>query len=412
MKILQINAFHYKLGGSETVYFNTINLLERKGQDVICFALKWPENGESLQAKYFPESKATRKGPLKSVNNGVNYFYHFEAVQKIEQLIINEKPDLAQVHLFWGQITPSVLPVLKKYHIPIVFTIHEYRMVCPAYTFRNGRGLVCEQCVGRHFYRCIINKCTKGSYGLSAMMAAEQYFRNLFFYPAKYIDGLIYVSNFAKEVHEKYMPELKDKKNMVLYNMSDYIFSTPKLTGVDRYFLYFGRLSYEKGIETLVTSFAELSNCKLKIVGTGAKEKELKHYVAKNNLRNIDFLGYKTGQELVDIIRNAYFIVVPSEWYENNPMTIIEGYSSATPVIGARIGGIPEIIDDCKTGYLFTPGSKEELKACVVKADALEREEYAAFSRNALNFALDHFNPADYYSYLENFYLNFIDVDK
>lgn len=408
MKILQINVFNYRKGGSETVYFSTSKMLKEHGQDVVNFALKWSENYPSAQSKYFPESKETRKGILKPVKNIVNYFYNFEAAKKIDQLINDERPDLAHVHLIWGQITPSILPVLKRHHIPIIFSIHDYRIVCPAYTCKNGRGEVCERCKGKYFYHCILNKCTKDSYGLSTMMAVEQYFRNAFFNPANYIDGLIYVSKFAKILHEKYMPALKEKNNIVLYNLSDEISKCPKNDVGSKYFLFFGRLSYEKGVKTLIDAFHKMPTCNLKIVGTGPLEAELKQNKEHNKIQNIAFLGYKTGQELKDLVHGAYFIIVPSEWYENNPMTIIEGYSEGVPVIGSDIGGIPEIIVNGKTGFLFKPGNKDELIKAIFLAESLSPDEYKLFSANALQFANKHFNKANYYPQLWNFYSIFL----
>ena len=120
----------------------------------------------------------------------------------------------------WGQISPSIFPVLKKYNIPIVFTIHDYRIVCPAYCFKNGFGKICEACNGKDFYKCFTHKCTKGSYFLSFFMAAEQYFRNKFFNPCQYLNGLIYVSQFSQEKHEKYMPGLMNIPHIVMHNFS------------------------------------------------------------------------------------------------------------------------------------------------------------------------------------------------
>lgn len=180
MKVLLIDVYNYNKGGAETVCFNTGKMLEEHGHKVIYFTLKWAENKPSPYSKYFPESKETRRGPLKQIKNMVNYFYHFEAAKKIEQLILDEKPDIAHIHLIWGQITPSIFPVLKKYNIPILFTVHDYRIVCPAYTFRNGKGQICEECQGKYFYKCFTNTCCKGSKLMSAVMAAEQYFRNIF----------------------------------------------------------------------------------------------------------------------------------------------------------------------------------------------------------------------------------------
>lgn len=405
MKVLQINVFHYRLGGSETVYFSTSDLLKQNGNEVAHFALKWNKNLPSQQARFFAESKESRKGLLKSFFNVVNYFYNFDARKKIEGLIKAEKPDVAQIHLFWGQITPSILPVLKKYHIPVIFTIHEYRMVCPAYTFRNGRGCVCEACKGKYFFNCFLLKCCKGSWLMSAVMAAEQYFRNFFFNPVKYIDGLIYVSHFAKIMHEKYMPKLAEKPNIVLHNLSKGFVEKPKKTiPSNKYILYFGRLSYEKGVGTLLEAVVGLSDCNLKVVGTGDCESELKAFAKKRSLGNVEFLGFKTGLPLKELVDNAYFIVVPSEWYENNPMTVIEGFSSAVPVIGAAIGGIPEIVQDGRTGFLFESGSVADLKRCLEKALSLTNEEYALLSENALNFAKDEFNQEKYYPKLKDFY--------
>ena len=411
MKILLIDVYNFNKGGAETVCFNTGRMLEEHGHEVVYFTLKWKQNRPSPFSKYFPESKEMRHGPLKQVKNMVNYFYHFEAARKIEQLIIDERPDLAHIHLMWGQITPSIFPVLKKYNIPILFTVHDYRIVCPAYTFRDGSGRICEDCQGKHFYKCFTHTCCKGSKVMSAVMAAEQYFRNAFFSPAKYINGFIYVSNFAKGIQEKYMPAVKRTPNITLYNFSTSITEKPKVMPKDKYFLFFGRLSYEKGVKTLLTAFKNLPQCRLKIVGTGLKEGELKAFAETCGMNNVEFLGYKQGQELADIVSNAYFVIVPSEWYENNPMTIIEAYSVGTPVIGARIGGIPEIVVDGKTGFQFESGNEEDLRRKVMVADSIGGVKYTEFSMNTIRFANDHLSKESYWNKLIAFYRRFVNVE-
>lgn len=411
MKVLLIDVYNFNKGGAETVCFNTGKLLEEHGHEVIDFTLKWKDNRPSPFSRYFPESKETRDGPLRQVKNLINYFYHFEAVKKIEQLILDEKPDLAHIHLMWGQITPSIFPVLKKYHIPILFTVHDYRIVCPAYTFRDGSGRICEDCQGRHFYRCFTHTCCKGSRMMSAVMAAEQYFRNTFFSPAKYIDGFIYVSNFAKNIQEKYMPAVKTKHNITLYNFSTSIADRPKAMPAKRYFLFFGRLSYEKGVKTLLAAFKELPQCRLKIVGAGPKEGELKTFADAGGMSNVEFLGYRQGQELADIVSNAYFVIVPSEWYENNPMTIIEAYSAGTPVIGAHIGGIPEIVVDGETGFQFESGNADDLRRKIMAADSIGSAKYTEFSMNTIRFANDNLSKDSYWNRLIAFYRRFTDVE-
>ena len=408
MKILLIDVYNYNKGGAETVCFNTGRMLEQHGHNVAYFTLKWSGNKPSPFSKYFPESKETRRGPFRQIENLANYFYHFEAARKIEQLILDEHPDIAHIHLLWGQITPSIFPVLKKYGIPIIFTVHDYRIVCPAYTFRDGNGRICEACRGRHFYKCLTHTCCKGSKFMSAVMAAEQYFRNAFFNPAKYIDGFIYVSNFAKNIQEKYMPTLKAKRNITLYNFSTDISDKPKTMPENKYYLFFGRLSYEKGIKTLLEAFKDTPQCKLKVVGTGPKETELKAFADKNKMLNVEFLGYKQGKELADLVSNAYFVIVPSEWYENNPMSIIESYSVGTPVMGSRIGGIPEIVIDGKTGYQFESGNSNDLIKNITNADTLDKKEYRRLSSCTLIFAHDCFSIENYYSQLIHFYEKFI----
>ena len=408
MKILLIDVYNYNKGGAETVCFNTGKLLKEHGHQVVYFTLKWKKNNPSPYSKYFPESKESRKGPMKQVKNLVNYFYHFEAAKKIEQLIQDEKPDLAHIHLIWGQITPSIFPVLKKYNIPILFTVHDYRIVCPAYTFRDGSGRICEDCQGRYFYKCFTHTCCKGSKLMSAVMAAEQYFRNRFFSPAKYIDGYIYVSNFAKDIQEKYLPAVKETPNITLYNFSTSIADNAKETPRDKYFLFFGRLSYEKGVGTLLKAFSELSNCKLKVVGMGPKENELKSLATASGMENVEFLGYKRGKELQDLVANAYFVIVPSEWYENNPMTIIEAYSVGTPVIGAVIGGISEIVVENETGFLFESGNSEDLKEKVLKAENLSNAEYSKLSDGALKFARENLSEESYYTRIMAFFNQFL----
>ena len=408
MKVLLIDVYNYNKGGAETVCFNTGKLLEEHGHQVVYFTLKWGENNPSQYSKYFPESKETRRGPLRQLKNMVNYFYHFEAAKKLELLIRDEKPDIAHIHLMWGQITPSIFPVLRRHRIPILFTVHDYRIVCPAYTFRDGSGRICEDCEGKHFYKCFTHTCCKGSKVMSAVMAAEQYFRNAFFNPAKYIDGFLYVSNFARDIQEKYMPAVKKTPNITLYNFSTSIAETVKTMPKEKYFLFFGRLSYEKGVRTLLEAFKDLPDCQLKVVGTGPKEEGLKEFVHTFGMKNVEFLGYKRGKELQDLVAGAYFVIVPSEWYENNPMTIIEAYSVGTPVIGAKIGGIPEIVVEGETGYQFVSGDSRDLKDKVLFADGLSADEYSRLSAGTLKFAHENLSLESYYPKLIAFYHQFL----
>lgn len=403
MTILSINVYNYNRGGSETVYFNTSRLLREHGHKVVEFALKWDDNQESDYSRYFAESKESRRGPLRHAANIVTYFYHFGAAKQLQKLIDEVKPDAAIIHLIWGQLTPSILKVLNRNKIPAILTAHDYRIVCPAFLFRNGRGEICEQCEGHKFYRCIVNKCCKGSRGLSAMMAAEQYFRNRFFNPAKMVDGLIFVSNFSRRMHLKYMSALETIPSITLYNVAKSIDSAVSEPSPERYMLFAGRLSLEKGCRTLIEAFIKTPEARLIVAGEGPEEEALKRRVAESGATNISFAGYKSGRELETLIRGALFMVVPSECYENNPLSVVEAYSAGVPVIGAEIGGIPEIIKEGMTGFCFESGNVDALSATVEKAMRLDSEKYRDMQQAALRFARENFNGENYYSRLSEF---------
>ncbi|OQB30070.1 MAG: Glycogen synthase [Bacteroidetes bacterium ADurb.Bin174] len=406
MKILQINNFHYRRGGSETVYFNTAELLKKNNHEVIFFSSNMAENLPCAQNQYFI-SNINDMSRWKGLQN---YFYNREAKDKLEKLIKAEKPDIAHAHLFWGNISPSIFSVLRKHEIPLIHTAHDYRMVCPAYTFTDTRGNVCKKCQGKYFYWCALRRCSKGNLLESLIMTAEMYFRNAFFSPVKYLDGIIYVSNFAKQKHLQYNHGFSNVPAMVLYNFVAQSNRRYLAQNERKYFLYFGRLSHEKGLHCLIEAFHRMPDYPLKIVGTGPEEEELIDYVRKNKIENIEFVGFKTGVALKKFISEAAFVIVPSEWYENNPMTIIEAYSMGVPVIGANIGGIPEILPDGKTGFLFAPKDAESLKHVIARASQLNEQDYKAMSDNALQFAADNFNEELYYQRLDTFYNDIISL--
>lgn len=408
MKILLLNNFHYRHGGSAVVYFNTADLLREKGHEVIFFSQKRKGNLPSKQERYFCDGADLTNTSLTARFKGVKrYFYNNNAAKKLEELIQKEKPDVAHAHIFLGGLTMSVMDVLKKYNIPIVHTVHEYRMVCPAYTFKDGKDKVCEDCGGGYFWNCLIKKCSKNNLILSGLMAAEMYYRNKCHHPANSIDAFIFVSKFCKEIHLKYDKRFINKHCYALYNFrnSDIIKHRDKsIDTYNNYYLYYGRLSFEKGLQTLIEAFKNLPHQKLKIVGTGPIEEELKAYCNRHDLRNIDFLGYISGAELYDTIRKSKFVIVPSEWYENNPMTIVEAYTLCVPVIGAAIGGITEIIKDEETGFLFESASVKELTKVLKKSCCLSEQEYKTMKVNAAAFSDINFDAEEHYKKLLDIY--------
>ena len=408
MKVLLIDNFFYRRGGAEVVFLNTGDLLKSHGHDVVYFSQQWKENIECESSNYFPKGVGTKsQGVCNKLKAIGNYFYNSDAVKKLNQLILKERPDIAHIHLFWGGISPSIFKVLKKHKIPIVHTAHDYRMVCPAYAFKNGRDEVCEECKGRNFYLCIKNRCSKGSLVMSTLMTAEMYLRNMFLNPVDNIDSFMFVSDFSYKKHLQYQPRFAQKHCVTMYNFQDAAVLNEVDESVDTYdsyFLFYGRLSYEKGIKTLIEAFSERKDVSLKIVGTGPLDGELKQFCKEKGCDNIEFLGFKTGEELFHLVRGAKFVCVPSEWYENNPMTIIESYTLRTPVIGADLGGIPEIVDEGKTGYKFESGNAAELVKVIDVCDSMSKDDYLSMKVNAKKFADDKFGKENYYNNLMDLY--------
>lgn len=408
MKVLLIDNFFYRRGGAEVVFLNTGELLKANGHEVVYFCQEWEQNLSCKDSKYFPKGVDTKSQGLADKFKGIcNYFYNREAAKKLEDLLVKEKPDIAHIHLFWGGISPSIFKVLKRHNVPIVHTAHDYRIVCPGYAFKNSKNEICEKCEGKKFYNCIKNRCSRGSLVMSTLMCMEMYSRNWFMNPVKHIDSFMFVSNFSYNKHLQYAPNFKKKHCVTMYNFQDaeVLAETDKaIDTFDSYYLFYGRLSYEKGIKTLIEAFTEKKHLKLKIVGTGPLEKELKQLCVDNNATNIEFVGYKTGKELYRIIKNAKFVCVPSECYENNPMTIIESYTLRTPVIGAGLGGIIEIIEDGVTGYKFKSGDVEDLKRAITVTENLEKVKYTALKNDAEIFADKNFSKENYYTKLIDLY--------
>ena len=404
MKILLIDNFHYRRGGAEVVYLNTGDMLQAHGHEVVWFSQKWEENVPSSTESYFPEGvNVNTDHSIKRLKGLINYFYNNQAAKSLKKLIDSEHPDIAHVHLFWGGLSTSILKVLKQAHIPVVHTVHDYRMVCPGYSFKDGYGRVCEKCHANHFTPCIYNKCAKGNIPMSIIMTMEMYFRNTLYHPSKYITAFIFVSRFSRDKHIEHDPKFASTKNRVLYNFSNRdisLYVDLSLSTFNSYYLYYGRLSFEKGLHTLILGFSKHKDKCLKIVGAGPLEEELKKLCNEKSITNVEFLGYKTGEELYDIVRRAKFVCVSSECYENNPMTIIESFTLGVPVIGASIGGITEIVEDGKTGFLFESGNIASLEKAIGRSDNLCIEEYQNMKIQSKQFADYNFNQENYYKSL------------
>jgi len=385
MKILQINNNFYKKGGAEVVFFDTIELLKQNGHMVVSFSIENYKNENSEYENYFIKNTWRH-----------NRFYSFEAIGKIKELIINEKPELVHIHELIGGISFSILPFIKKMNIPIVLTVHDFRLICPAYVFINGKNEICEKCKGHKYYNCIFNKCSPEGYIRSCILTAESYLRDLFLPYENLIDQFIFVSKFSMNKFLEFNPNVTNKSNQIYNYTGKFKYNnTP-----GNYFLYFGRLSREKGINTLLNAFKNLPDLQLKIVGEG----DLKSEIEKNKTTNIELLGYKSGDELERIIQDSYFVIAPSECYETGSMTTIEAFAKGKPAIGSNLGALGELIDDGNTGFVFQQRNSKNLAEIILKSTQLTKEKYTRLSVNAYKYAKDNFTSEIYYNKLMDIY--------
>ena len=395
MKVLLINAEHALLGGAHTVYFSMSDMLTNAGHKVIFFAMHCSNELPCAQSPYFAKTNS-RKNVLRYVKNS---FYNSNAANCLQKLIDDEHPDIAHVHLMWGSLSPSILVVLKENNIPIIHTVHDYAMICSRVTLKSKDGAVCEKCSGGHYCQSIKTRCYNGSLLKSIVATTEFSQRNKRHHPVSLIDHFNFVSQFCCDKHKEMDGRFKCAQTSVIYNVpSEDVVNLSKgglRDTYESYYLYYGRLSYEKGLDTLITSFLDKPHLKLKIIGTGPLEERLKAR-CDGHADNIEFLGFKKGVELYELVKNAKFVCVPSEWYENCPMTIIEGFTLAVPVIGARIGGIPELVAEGENGFLFDSGSLDSLNEAITKSESLLEADYMRMKNNALNISRSRFNRDKY----------------
>ena len=282
---------------------------------------------------------------------------------KFKKLIIDFKPDIIHIHNIYHQISPSILDVAKKHKIPVVMHLHDYKLICPNYQlFVNGK--VCEDCKPKKYYRCIKKKCFKKSLAKSLLAALEMYIHHsilkiyeknikIFIAPSRFMkEKLIDFSwpeNKIKTVINPFSPELNSRSDSLISETEE------------DYFLYFGRLSEEKGLKTLIEA-AAINGVKVKLAGIGAEEENLRQ-VAANLKVEADFLGFKSGEDLKHIILKAKAVVIPSIWHENMPLSLLEALNLGKLVIVSNIGGMPEIIKHGENGLLFKPGDEHDLAA-------------------------------------------------
>lgn len=360
MKVLLVNKFHYVKGGSETYYFSLGDLLEKRGHQVIWFSMKDDRNRPCAQSEYFVEHvdfNATGN-PVNTAAAAHHLLYSREAGRKFGRLLDDEKPDIIHLNIFQSQLTGAVVDEAYKRHIPMVYTAHDLKSVCPNYLMMHHRK-TCEKCLDGHYWHCFANCCMKDSRAKSllASMEAYEYQRRKIY---RKIDYVITPSRFYKD-----KLEAADVFSCPIEHVKNFLPAGTVYEAGSRgsYFLYFGRLSREKGILTLIKAFRRAHvKEKLYIVGSGPEEDRIRRMIEKMGMENkILLLGFKSGEELKSLVANALCVCLASEWYENGPYSILEAQALGRPAIVSDQGGLPELVEDGKSGYIAKSGDVSDL---------------------------------------------------
>jgi glycosyltransferase involved in cell wall biosynthesis len=393
MRVLQINNYGYVRGGSDRYYIDLGRMLSSYGHEVYYMTADNPEN--IVDSTYAVKGINIYSPRFKDL---IKFFYSFNARKVIKDIIKTKKPQIAHLHIYYGQITSSILPVLKKYDIPIVQTLHEYKLLCPVSTLIR-RGRLCEKCADGNFLNAIIYRCNRGSLARTTIVVLEAYISRLLGAVTS-VNHFIAVSDFVRTKMIKY--GIPSSKITTVYNfIRDDLFFENNLKG--EYFLYYGRIEMIKGVKTLINAMKRLKDVELFIVGSGEAEEELKRYVALSGQKNIRFLGFKTGKELERLIDGSICVIVPSECNETFGLTVVESFARCRPVIVSDMGALPEIVTDGVDGFIFKAGDVEQLHE---KLQWMAQHRNEAIDMGVMGFkkALNRFSSKRHYEEIMKIY--------
>jgi len=378
MKILQVNKFLHPNGGSETYMFQLTNALQELGHEVKI----WGMEDERNISSDFPEFEASNidyknQSLLKKVTSTFGTIYSSENRKKISKVLDIFKPNIVHIHNYNFQLTPSILPEIKKRGIKIVQTIHDGQMVCPYHRLFNfQRNETCVKCVQGSFVNCIKDRCFDGSIFKSIVGAGESMFYHQLNYYNKYIDVFISPSNFlAGLISNKIDKEIKVIPNFTEIKIHSDTSEKPK-----EYYLFYGRITEEKGILELIEIFKE-TELNLLIIGTGNLVETIEEKI--KTISNIDYLGPKYNEELFDYVRQAKYVIVPSKWFENCPMTIIESFALNVPIIGSNHSGFKDLITNEKTGFLMDFKNKQD---AISKLNEIDKKDPSSLKENIRDY--------------------------
>jgi len=357
MKVLQVNNYHYPRGGSDSYFLDVTRLLQESGHEVKTFSTDRPENIEPSWYAVDPV-KGVDTGKAGDLRNLLDFLYSSSVRRSMSRALGTYSPDIAHLHIYYGQLTASILKPLHDSGVPIVQSLHEYKLVCPTHgLYANGH--FCDACMGRYYWNSILQRCNRGSLPRSALSMVEAYVSE-FLGARSLVNRFIAVSDFQKQ--QLVRLGISEDKLTVLYHFAHQVSKPHKKAG--EYFLFVGRVIKEKGIGVLLDAYAALGERApmLKIAGAGNDLEILQSHAESLGIApRVEWLGHKSGDDLNEVYENCLALINPSLLNETFGLTCLEALSHGRPVIASRIGAIPEVVTDGQSGLLVQPGSKESL---------------------------------------------------
>jgi glycosyltransferase involved in cell wall biosynthesis len=401
MRVLNVNKFYYRRAGAETAYFNLARLLESRGHEVVPFAMQHPQNEATPWDRFFPSPVEfrTRGSLVEKTRRAARVIYSRESRNRLRALLREAKPDIAHLHNIAHQLSPSILDALGEADVPVVQTLHDYKLTCPVYTHRTG-GQICERCKGGRYYHCTLHRCNGHNLAMSLTNTLEMTWHRM----RRSYDGVDVFLCPSRFLLAKCREHGVSRERLAL--VPHYVFGedyTPHPSPGD-YALYAGRLADEKGLWTLLGAHAGEPTSSLVLAGDGPMREALEAFVRRNGLsERTRFTGHLVGEDYDRVWREAAFLVLPSEWFEVRPMVIHESYARGKPVVTTKIGTIPEIVRPGETGLLVPPNDEAALGKAMAEMLA-DPQRLERMGRQARAYVETELTPENHATALEAAY--------
>ena len=344
MQILLLHNYH-RTGapsGDDSVFKNEVSLLQDKGHKVVVYKRY---NDELFNASL-----------IKKIPMFIQAIWSIKSYRDIKKIILKEKPDVAHFHNIFPLVSPSAYYACYKMGIPVIQTLHDFRFLCPiAFFFRDGR--ICEECAKDGLWKGVKYGCFKNSRFQSSIVALILWFHKLIGTWKRKVNFFICLT----ESERKKFIEFGFPENKIVVKPNFLAGSHDIYSDKSSYAIFMGRLSFEKGVQILLTALKELKDIPLKILGDGHQRDEFKSLAGSLGLKNIEFLGMQSHSEAIKLLHNARFMIMPSLWYETFGLTIVEAFACSKPVIASNLGAMADLVKDGETGLLFEAGNPGEL---------------------------------------------------